>query len=129
MHLIAAGAQAQDTSTEAAGIYTALPVPSTQHWCTEQAGDDPAKIISGRCAIYIACLKDAGLNAIPDRSTVIPEASIASIKKCNQGLYNAARPNPQIKGSNATQIWLTKGVPPGTEAKSFTLPDGFPSPK
>jgi len=70
------------------------------------------------------CLEDAGLDASIDVAPYpsLPEQTIERVRRCHQGLYNAARTNPQIKGSNATQQWLTHEVLSGTQAKPFAVP-------
>jgi hypothetical protein len=101
------------------------------HWCLPEAGDDPAHIISGRCKVYRECLSDLGLSESVDNppfsSLIAPR--IDSVRKCHQGLFNGARSNPQLKGSDATQQWLQHAVHPGTEAKSFPAPQSFPDPR
>jgi hypothetical protein len=106
--------------------------PSKIHWCLPQAGNDPANIISNSCEVYKKCLSDSDLDdGVVDRQP-FPDLSADQIKKvksCHQALFNAARSNLQIKGSGATQDWLQHSVSPGTEAKSFSVPNSFPMPK
>jgi len=106
-------------------------LPSNIRWCLRAAGNDPANIIKNRCTIYKECLKNADLDEKVDLQPYpnLSTEQIAKVKSCHQALYNAARTNPQIKGSSATQTWLQKSVLPGTEAKSFPVPNSFPSPK
>jgi hypothetical protein len=105
--------------------------PSTIHWCVPEAGDDPAQIISDGCAVYGECLGAVGLKDDVDRPPYsgLSDVQISWIKKCHQALYNAARSNPQIKGSRATQDWLEHSVYPGTGARSFPVPSSLPPPK
>ncbi len=101
--------------------------PSTIHWCVPQAGDDPAHVIEGRCKVYRDCLSALSLDEGIDGSPILPltPEQVDPVRKCHQALFNAARTNPQIKGSGATQQWLLHSVYPGTEAKSFPIPDNF----
>lgn len=105
--------------------------PSKLHWCAPEAGDDPAGIIGGGCKIYSECLASAGLTEAADQKPFpsLSDEQRVNLKRCHQALYNAARSNPQIKGSWATQDWLEHGVLPGTGAKTFSVPDSFPSPR
>jgi hypothetical protein len=101
--------------------------PSTIRWCLPQAGDDPAHIIEGRCKVYRECLSDLNLDESIDQNparSITPE-QVGGVRRCHQALFNAARTNPQIKGSAATQQWLQHSVYPGTEAKSFPVPGGL----
>lgn len=99
-------------------------------WCLPDAGDDPAGIIAGRCRVYSECLESAGLDGTVDQQPYpsLSENQITAVKKCHQALYNAARVNPQIKGSKATQEWLVHGVHPGTEAKVLAVPSNMDDP-
>ena len=104
--------------------------PSRIRWCLPQAGDDPAGIIRSRCKIYSECLESAGLNQNVDhRNRVLPQSDAEELRKCHQALYNAARMNPEIKGSKATQDWLLREVHSGTEAKSFSVPSSMNHPR
>jgi hypothetical protein len=105
--------------------------PSKTHWCLPEAGDDPANIIGGRCKIYEKCLQDLNVDEKVDQQPYpdLPAQQITKVKSCHQALFDAARSNPQIKGSRATQDWLQHSVFPGTEAKSFPVPDSFPAPR
>jgi hypothetical protein len=99
-------------------------VPSSVRWCVPEAGDDPAGIIGSRCKVYRECLANANLDDSVDRKP-FPKLSlegVEDVRKCHQALYNAARVNPQIKGSGATQQWLECLVYPGTQAKPFSIP-------
>jgi hypothetical protein len=115
-----------------ADVYNSIKVqPSTIHWCQPQAGDDPAHIIQGRCKVYRECLSNLSLDENIDRSppsSITPE-QVGGVRKCHQALFNAARTNPQIKGSAATQQWLQHSVYPGTEAKSFPVSGNFGDPR
>ena len=115
-----------------ADAYSGIKVqPSTIRWCLPQAGDDPAHIIEGRCNVYRECLSDLSLNESIDRNpapSITPEQR-GGVRRCHQGLFNAARANPQIKGSAATQQWLQHSVYPGTEAKSFPVPGNLGAPR
>jgi len=119
------------TQTQAqtdAEIYAAIKEsPSSIHWCVPQAGNDPANIIRGRCEVYATCLNQARLapkiDELPDVS--LYPAEIESLRRCHQALYNAARSNPELKGSKATQDWLTQNVRAGTQAKPFAVPDNW----
>jgi hypothetical protein len=104
--------------------------PSRLHWCLPGAGDDPAVIIGRVCKVYSGCRESAGLNEAADQMPFpsLTDEQRLNLKKCHQALYNAARVNPQIKGSNATQDWTEHGVLQGTEAKSFSVPGSFPLP-
>jgi hypothetical protein len=105
--------------------------PSSTHWCLPEAGDDPAHIIEGRCKVYRECLSNLKLDESVDR-TPFPTLSvdqIDNVRRCHQALFNGARTNPQIKGSGATQHWLQNSVYPGTEAKSFPVPEAFVDPR
>jgi hypothetical protein len=105
--------------------------PSTIHWCLAEAGDDPGQIISDSCAKYSECLGAVGLKDDVDRPPFsgLSDVQVSWVKRCHQVLYNAARPNPQIKGSRATQDWLEHSVYPRTEARSFPVPSSMPSPR
>jgi hypothetical protein len=98
--------------------------PSAIHWCLPEAGDDPSHIIEGRCKVYRECLSSLSLDERVDRLTTasMTPDQVIGVRKCHQALFNAARLNPQVKGSAATQQWLTHSVYPGTEAKSFAIP-------
>jgi|ERR1700733_10721323 hypothetical protein len=102
--------------------------PSKIRWCLRQAGDDPAKVISSRCSIYRQCLDDLKLDGKVDLQPYpsLPKNQVEGLRKCHQALYNAARSNPQIQGSKATQKWLEDHVLPGSEAKTFPVPASFP---
>ena len=104
--------------------------PSKIHWCLPEAGDDPAGMIGDRCKVYSDCRESAGLTEAADQKPFPPlsDEQRLNLRKCHQALYNAARVNPQIKGSTATQDWLERGVLPGTEAKAFSVPGSFSSP-
>jgi hypothetical protein len=115
-----------------ADIYKSIKVrPSAIRWCLPQAGDDPAHIIAGTCKVYRDCLSDLSLNESVDLnpSSSVATEKVDSVRKCHQALFNAARANPQIKGSAATQQWLQHAVYPGTEAKSFPVPSNFSDPR
>ena len=117
------------TSTE---IYNAIKdAPSKIRWCLPEAGDDPAHIISDRCEVYKKCLDKASMDEKVDQQLDLDLSSIqiTNVKACHQTLYNAARVNPQIKGSKATQDWLEHHVHPGTAAKSFPVPQEYPRPR
>jgi hypothetical protein len=105
--------------------------PSTVRWCLPQAGDDIAHIIEGSCKVYGECLSDLGLDESIDRNPVhsITPEQVGGARKCHQALFNAARTNPQVKGSAATQQWLQHSVYPGTEAKSFPVPRKLGDPR
>lgn len=105
-------------------------LPSPARWCTAEAGDDPAGIISSRCNIFNNCLKTINLDEKVDHPPLpaLSSEQIAGIKSCNQALYNAARTNPRIKGSKATQDWLTQEVQPSIAAKPFSVPDSLGKP-
>jgi hypothetical protein len=115
-----------------ADIYNSIKVqPSTIRWCLAQAGDDPAHIIEGRCKVYRECLSNLSLDESADRNvppSLTPE-QVGGVRKCHQALFNAARTNPQVKGSAATQDWLQHSVYPGTEAKSFPVPSNLGDPR
>ena len=98
--------------------------PSKVRWCLPDSGDDPDRIISGRCIVYSECLNDLGLKERVDRRPypALSKRQVEGLRKCHQALYNAARINPQIQGSKATQDWLEHGVLPGSEAKSSSDP-------
>jgi hypothetical protein len=109
-----------------ADIYGSLEAhPSTIHW------DDPAHIIGGSCKVYRDCLSNLSLDEIVDRNRLPSLASeqVDSVRKCHQALFNAARANPQVKPSAATQAWLQHSIYPGTEAKSFAVPSNFGDPR
>jgi hypothetical protein len=115
-----------------AGVYNGIKVqPSTIRWCLPQAGDDPAHIIGDRCKVYRECLSGLSLDESIDRNpapSIAPE-QVGGIRRCHQALFNAARTNPQVKGSAATQQWLLHAVYPGTEAKSFPIPGNLGDPR
>jgi hypothetical protein len=102
--------------------------PFKIRWCLPQAVDDPAKVISTRCSVYRECLDNLGLDEKVDRRPYpsLSAPQVEGLKKCHQALYNAARSNPQIQGSKATQKWLEDHVLPGSEAKIFPVPASFP---
>jgi hypothetical protein len=104
--------------------------PDKLHWCLPGAGDDPAGIIGHSCEVYSDCRESAGLTEAADQKPFpsLSEEQRLNLRKCPQALYNAARVNPQIKGSRATQEWLERGVLLGTEAKPFSVPSSFSSP-
>ena len=104
--------------------------PSKFHWCLPEAGDDPAGIIGHACEVYSECRESAELTEAADQKPFpsLSDEQRLNLKKCHQALYNAARVNPQIKGSRATQDWLEHGVLQGTEAKPFSVPGSFSSP-
>jgi hypothetical protein len=104
--------------------------PSKIHWCVPEAGDDPAGIIGHACEVFSNCRESAGLTEAVDQKLFPPlsDEQRLNLKKCHQALYNAARVNPQIKGSKATQQWLEHDVLRGTEAKAFSVPSSFSSP-
>jgi hypothetical protein len=106
-------------------IYAQIkPQPSLAHWCQPQTGDDPAHIISNSCATYSECLGALGLQDDADRPPFsgLSDVQVSWVRKCHQNLFNAARTNPQIKGSGATQDWLEHSVYPGTAVKSPPVP-------
>jgi hypothetical protein len=112
-------------SQASADVYSQIKAqPSTIRWCLPEAGDDPAHIISGRCSVYRECLSDLNLDETVDTNlkAQITAEQVESLRRCHQALFNAARVNPQIKGSAATQRWLQHSVHQGTEAKSFPIP-------
>jgi hypothetical protein len=115
-----------------ADVYNSIKAkPSTIRWCLPEAGEDGAGIIGGRCKVYRDCLANTNLNETVDRQP-FPTLSIGQVedvRKCHQALYNAARVNPQIKGSAATQQWLEHAVYPGTQAKSFAIPGVASTPR
>jgi len=124
LYLILAGFSSPPQSQSASVAYARImDSPSKAHWCLPEAGDDPSAIISGRCKVYRECLDRAGL------TEEVSSDALPKLKACHQSLYNAARTNPQIKGSLATQTWLTHDVQPGTEAKTFPVPALFPAPR
>ena len=101
--LVSSQASAQQSEKD---IYTAISeTPSRTHWCLPAAGDDPAGIIGGCCQVYSECLASAELTQVVDQQPFpsLSDAKRTSLKKCHQALYNAARVNPQIKGSKATR--------------------------
>jgi hypothetical protein len=104
--------------------------PSKLRWCLPEAGDDPDRIISGRCIVYSECLNDLGLKERVDRRPypALSKIQVEGLRKCHQALDNAARTNPQIQGSKATQDWLEHDVIPGSEAKSSPVPAKSPTP-
>ena len=115
-----------------ADVYNSIKVRrSTIRWCLPQAGDDPAHIIGGSCKVYRDCLSGLSLDEIVDRRPMPSLASekVDSVRKCHQALFNAARADPQVKGSAATQDWLQHSVYPGTEARSFAVPSNFGDPR
>lgn len=121
---------AQEPSAKS--VYNAVrDTPAKVRWCLPEAGDDPASIISSSCAKYSACLDDGKLSPTVDRSPYVQlqKDALTALQRCHQYLYNAARANPQLKGSKATQVWLTGDVQPGSEAKSFPVPPSMPSPR
>lgn len=127
--LVSLQASAQQSGKD---IYAAISeTPSRTHWCLPAAGDDPVGIIGSRCQVYSDCLDSADLTRVVEQQPFpsLSEAQRTSLKKCHQALYNAARVNPQIKGSKATQDWLEHDVLRGTEAKSFAVPVGMSSPR
>jgi len=85
--------------------------------------------INGPCATHDDCYTNAGIDANGNfpggPEWTLPQAAAA--QGCNQGLYNAARSNPNAPGSKAIQYWLTHGdttpfgyvLKPGTEAKPW----------
>ena len=105
--------------------------PSKIHWCLPETGNDPANIIESRCSVYRECLDELNLDEKVDQQPYpsLTEVQVAAIKRCHQALYNAARVNPQIKGSWATQNWLEHNVYPGTEAKTFPIPGVSSAPR
>lgn len=105
--------------------------PSTIHWCLPEAGDDPSGVISSQCESYSECLGALGLHEDVDRPPFsgLSDVQVAWVKRCHQGLYNAARSNPQIKGASATQDWLAHSVYPGTEAKPLPASDSVLPPR
>jgi hypothetical protein len=112
-------------------IYTQIKTqPSPTRWCTTEAGDDPAGIISSRCNVFNNCLKAINLDEKVDHPPfpALSGEQIAIVKSCNQALYDAARSNPQIKGSKATQDWLTHEVLPSAAARPFSIPDSLGKP-
>ncbi|KAA6457263.1 hypothetical protein DYQ86_23330 [Acidobacteria bacterium AB60] len=104
--------------------------PSKIRWCLSEAGDDPAGIIGRRCQVYSECLDSLGLNDSVDKRPypTLSAEQVESVRKCHQALYNAARTNPQLKGSKATQDWLEHNVSSGTEAKAFPVPSNLGRP-
>jgi hypothetical protein len=104
--------------------------PSKIRWCLPEGGDDPAGIIGSRCQVYSECLDSLGLNESVDKRPypTLSAEQVESVRKCHQALYNAARTNPQIKGSKATQDWLEHNVQSGTEAKAFPVPGNLSRP-
>jgi hypothetical protein len=126
--LYSAAGRTQSSSDVYAGI---ADTPSHIRWCLPQAGDDPAHIIGGRCKVYKDCLDDLNLDEKIDQPPYpnLSGAQVAEVRKCHQALYNAARSNPQLKGSAATQDWLEHKVLPGTEAKSFAVPNSSGQPR
>lgn len=102
--------------------------PSKIRWCLPQAGTDPAHIIEGRCRVYRDCLGDLGLGDAKDQNA-LGVGQVDGVRRCQQALFNAARMNPLLKGSYATQQWLQHDVYPGTEAKSFPVPSNFVDPR
>jgi hypothetical protein len=115
-----------------ADVYTRIKLqPSTIRWCLPEAGDDPAHIIEGGCKVYRECLSDFGLDESIERPPphTMTIEQVVGVRKCHQALFNAARTNPQVKGSSATQQWLQHSVYPGTEAKSFPIPESLGEPR
>ena len=106
-------------------VYAAISeTPNKIRWCLPAAGDDPEGIIGNRCQGYSDCLDMGDLTKLADQR---PFPSLSAVQRtnlqtCHQFLYFAAKMNPQIKGSKATQDWLEHDVVPGTEAKSFAVP-------
>ena len=98
--------------------------PSTIHWCLPGAGDDPSGTIGNRCELYSECLGALGLQDDVDRPPFsgLSDTQVGWVRKCHQGLYDAARSNPQIKGASATQEWLEHNAYPGTEANPSAPP-------
>ena len=119
LHRLSA-AQPQDPKQ----IYAQVKQPSTIHWCLPQAGDDPSGTIGNQCARYSECLGALGLQDDVDRPpfTGLSDTQVGWVRRCHQGLFDAARANPQIKGAAATQDWLEHRVYPGTEAKPTAAP-------
>jgi len=114
-----------------ADVYNGIKVRrSTIRWCLPQAGDDPAHIIGGSCKVYRDCLSGLSLDETVDRKPVpLASEQVDSVRKCHQALFNAARANPQVKGSAATQDWLQHSVCAGTEARSFAVPSNLGDPR
>lgn len=104
--------------------------PSKGRWCTPEAGDDPASIIATSCRSYDGCLDDLKLDRKVDSQPypVLSPDSVEGLRRCHQALFNAARVNPQIKGSKATQDWLLHALPM-TEAKTFPVPSSMTTPR
>jgi hypothetical protein len=119
LHRLSA-AQPQDPKQ----IYAQVKQPSTIHWCLPAAGDDPSGTIGNQCARYSECLGALGLQDDVDRPPFsgLSDTQVGWVRRCHQGLYDAARSNPQIKGAAATQDWLEHHVYPGTEAKPSAAP-------
>jgi hypothetical protein len=116
----------------ASDIYNGIKLqPSIIRWCVPEAGDDPAHIIEGRCKVYQDCLAASGFDESIDRNQMppLPVEQVVNVRKCHQALFNAARSNPQVKGSAATQQWLQHAVYPGTEAKPFPIPNNLGNPR
>ncbi|MGA1981970.1 MAG: hypothetical protein ABSG84_05825 [Acidobacteriaceae bacterium] len=113
-------AQTQDPKQ----IYAQIKQPSTIHWCLPVAGDDPSGTIGNQCARYSECLGALGLQDDVDRPPFsgLSDTQVGWVRRCHQGLYDAAHSNPQIKGAAATQDWLLHHVYPGTEAKPTAAP-------
>jgi hypothetical protein len=105
-------------------------IPSPTHWCLPAAGDDPASIIEHVCSVYMKCLESADLpsDIYGQLPSTLSDEQRQHAKACHQALFNAAKVNPQIKGSKATQAWLESYVAPGTEAKSFAVPASMNNP-
>jgi hypothetical protein len=129
--LALAAAQTPAQTRYPARIYAQLKSQPPPHWCQPQTGDDPAHIISNSCAAYSECLGAVGLQDDVDRPPFsgLSDTQVSWVRKCHQNLYNAARTNPQIKGSTATQEWLQHSVYPGTAARPSAVPPPPPSPR
>jgi hypothetical protein len=121
-----------DQAQTSADIYNSIKTqPSTVRWCLPEAGEDGASIIGGRCKVYRECLASVNLDDSVDRKPfpVLSAVQVEDVRKCHQALYNAARVNPQVKGSGATQQWLEHLVYPGTQAKPFAIPGVVGTPR
>src|ERR1039458_6726144 len=103
--------------------------PSTIHWCLPEAGDDPSGTIGNRCELYSECLGALGLQDDVDRPPFsgLSDTQVGWVRKCHQGLYDAARSNPQIKGASATQEWLRNKGYHCTQAKQRPPPPTPPN--
>jgi hypothetical protein len=121
-----------DQAQTSADVYNSIKTqPSTVRWCLPEAGEDGAGIIGGTCKVYRDCLATANLDESVDAKP-FPDLSagqVEDVRKCHQALYNAARVNPRIKGSGATQQWLEHLVYPGTQAKPFAIPGSASTPR